>query len=40
MRELGLSKQEIESLNELRTYWTAFGAVVADKDQVYELAFA
>lgn len=40
MRELGLSKKEIESLNELRTYWTAFGAVVGDADQVYELAFA
>lgn len=40
MRELGLSKQDIESLNELRTYWTAFGAIVGDNDQVYELAFA
>lgn len=40
MRELGLSKREIESLNELRTYWTAFGATVGDNDQVYELAFA
>lgn len=40
LNELGLSRKEIESLNELRTYWTAFGAVVADNDQVYELAFA
>lgn len=40
MREMGLSRQEIESLNELRTYWTAFGATVADNDQVYELATA
>lgn len=40
LREMGLSRMEQESLNELRTYWTAFGAVVADNDQVYELAFA
>ena len=40
LRELGLSKQEIESLNELRTYWTAFGAAIGDNDQVYEVAFA
>lgn len=40
LREMGLSRMEQESLNELRTYWTAFGAVVADTDQVYELAFA
>lgn len=40
LRELGLSRQEIESLTELRTYWTAFGAAVGDTDQVYDLAFA
>jgi hypothetical protein len=40
LRELGLSKREIESLNELKTYWTAFGATVSDTDQVFELAFA
>lgn len=40
LRELALSKQEIESLTELRTYWTVFGAIIADTDQVYELAFA
>ena len=40
LRELGLSKREIESLNELRTYWSAFGAVIGDTDQVYELSFA
>lgn len=34
MRELGLSRQEIESLSELRTYWTAYGAAVGDNDQV------
>lgn len=40
LRELGLSKQEIESLNELRTYWTAFGAAVGDNDQCYEVSFS
>lgn len=40
LQELGLSKQDIESLNELRTYWTAFGAIVADADQVSEVAFS
>lgn len=40
LRELGLSKQEIESLNEVRTYWTAFGAAVGDADQVRELSFS
>ncbi len=40
LRELSLSKQEIESLNELRTYWSVFGATIADTDQVYELSFA
>jgi hypothetical protein len=40
LRELGLSKQEIESLNEIRTYWTAFGAIVGDADQTRELSFA
>ena len=40
INELGFSRQDMESLNELRTYWTAFGAVVADTDQCYELAFS
>lgn len=40
LRELGLSRQEIESLNEIRTYWTAFGAIVGDSEQVEELAFS
>jgi hypothetical protein len=39
LRELGLSEQDIETLSELRTYWTAFGAIVADTDQIAELAF-
>ncbi|MCK5609601.1 hypothetical protein KAR91_47440 [Candidatus Pacearchaeota archaeon] len=34
-----LSKEEMESLNQLRSYWTAFGAAIGDNDQVYELAF-
>ena len=33
MQEMGLSERDIESLIELRTYWTAFGATVADTDQ-------
>lgn len=40
LRELGLSKRDIETLNEFRTYWTAFGAAVGDTDQIYELSFA
>jgi len=40
LRELGLSERDIETLSELRTYWTAFGAIVADADQTAELAFA
>jgi len=34
MQELGLSEKDIETLSEMRTYWTAFGAVVGDSDQV------
>ncbi len=33
MQELGLSEKDIETLSELKTYWTAFGAVVGDSDQ-------
>ncbi len=40
MQELGLSERDIETLSEVRTYWTAYGAIVADTDQCYELAFA
>lgn len=40
LREMGLSKKQIESLNELRTYWTAFGNTVGDTDQVFELSFS
>lgn len=40
LRELGLSEKDISTLSELRTYWTAFGAIIADTDQIDELSFA
>ncbi len=40
LRNLVLEKTEQESLNKLKTYWTAFGAAIGDNDQVYELAFS
>lgn len=40
LRELGLSRQEIESLSELRTYWTAYGAAIGDTDQTAQLSFS
>jgi len=40
MKDKSLSKEEMESLNELKSYWTAYGAIVGDNDQVYELAFS
>ena len=40
MKDKSLSKEEMESLNKLASYWTAYGAVVGDNDQVYELAFS
>lgn len=40
LRELGLSRQEIESLSEIRTYWTAFGAAVGDDAQCAELSLS
>lgn len=40
LRELGLSRQDQDSLNELRTYWTAFGATVADTEQCAQLSFS
>lgn len=39
MQELALNERDIETLSELRTYWTAFGAVVGDSDQTAELNF-
>ena len=40
LRELGLQEKDIASLSELKAYWTAFGATVADTDQCAELAFS
>lgn len=40
LQEMSFKEKSIETLNEIRTYWTAFGAVVADNDQCFELAFA
>lgn len=40
LREKSFSKEQMENMSQLKTYWTAFGAVVADTDQCYELAFA
>ena len=40
MQELGLSERDIETLSELRSYWSAFGATVADTDQTAQLSFA
>jgi hypothetical protein len=40
MQERQLSREEQESLNKLIAVWTAFGATVADTDQVFELSFA
>jgi hypothetical protein len=40
LRELGLARQEIESLAELRTYWSAFGATVADTEQCSQLSWS
>lgn len=39
LRELGLQERDIETLSEIRTYWTAYGAIVADTDQCAELSF-
>ncbi len=40
LQELVLKNKSYESLSESRTYWTAFGAIVADNSQCYELSFA
>ncbi len=36
MQELGLTETSIETLSKINTYWTAFGAIVADNDQCAE----
>lgn len=38
--EKSFEREDIESLNKLQTYWTAFGATIADTDQVFELSFS
>lgn len=40
LRELGLQEQDISTLSQIRTYWTAFGAVVGDSDQCARIDFA
>lgn len=40
LREKSFSKEQMESMSQVRTYWTAFGATVADTDQVFELSFS
>lgn len=40
LQELSLNEKDIETLSEMRTYWTAFGAIVGDTDQAAELSFA
>ena len=40
MQELGLTERDILTLSDLKVYWSAFGATVADADQVAELSFS
>ncbi len=40
MQEMGLSERDISTLSELKTYWSAFGATVADTEQCSEVAFS
>jgi len=40
MQELGLSERDILTLSDVKTYWSAFGAIVADGKQVAELSFS
>lgn len=39
IQELSLNEKDISTLSELRTYWSAFGAIIADADQTAELSF-
>lgn len=39
MQELSLSEKDITTLSEMRSYWSAFGAIIADTDQTAELSF-
>lgn len=40
IQELGLTERDIETLSDLRTYWSMFGAIVADTDQTAEMAMS
>ncbi len=40
MREMSFQEKDISTLNELRTYWSAFGAVIGDTDQCAVLSFS
>lgn len=40
MANMGFSRQDIYSLTEERSYWTAFGAGLGDTDQTFELALS
>lgn len=40
LRELGLKRQDQDTLSELQTYWTAFGAAAADSEQASQISFA
>jgi len=40
IQELGLTERDIETLSDLRTYWSMFGAIVADTDQTAEVAMS
>jgi len=40
MQELGLNERDIMTLSDIKTYWSAFGAVVADGKQVALLSFS
>jgi len=40
LRELGLKRQDNDSLSELQTYWTAFGGAFADSEQASQLSFS
>ena len=39
MQELSLSEKDISTLSEMRSYWSAFGATIADTTQTAELSF-
>lgn len=40
IQELGLTERDIETLSDLRTYWSMFGAIIADTDQTAEMAMS